>query len=160
VFLLSLPSIGTMTLNVSNFIALHPGLVNEVGGHALAHVLYSYVRRAGRGGNRRQMRKLSNRRRRWFVDNIIMHHRRLHERNREIVVSNVRSRVLAKRDAMKKQQHPQLQQSLKKDQNDQTRWRNSKVDLKQKGLAIRGRVDSKMLRARSRWMTLSNATNS
>jgi len=144
-----------MTLNVSNFIALHPGLVNEVGGHALAHVLYSYVRRAGRGGNRRQMRKLSNRRRRWFVDNIIMHHRRLHERNREIVVSNVRSRVLAKREALKKQ--PQLQQSLKKNQNEQTRWRDSAADLKQKGLAIRGRVDSKMMRARSRWLTLTDA---
>lgn len=154
-FHLALPSIGTMTLDVSNFLSAHPALVNEIGGHALAHALYSYTRRAGRGRSRREMRKMSNRRHRWFVDNIIMHHRRLHERNREIVVSNARSRILARREALKKQQ-PQLQQQLiKKNQNDANRWRSSTGDLKQRGLALRGRVDNRLLRAKSRWLSVT-----
>lgn len=158
-FHLALPSIGTMTLDVSSFIGAHPGLVNELGGHALAHALYSYVRHSGRGGNRRQMRKLSNMKRRWFVDNIIMHHRRIHERNREIVVGNVRSMVLAKRDAIKKQP-PHLQKSLVNGQNEQTRWRDAATNLKQKGMEIRGRVDARRLRARSRWLSLAEEKSS
>ncbi len=148
-----------MTLDVSSFIGAHPGLVNELGGHALAHALYSYVRHGGRSGNRRQMRKLANMKHRWFVDNIIMHHRRIHERNREIVIGNVRSRVLAKRDAIKKQP-PHLQKSLMNGQNEQTRWRDAATDLKQKGMELRGRVDAKRLRARSRWLSLAEERNS
>lgn len=159
-----MPSIGTLTLTVSNFMTLHPALVNEVANHALSHVFYSYARKACRGSvdgpslSRRQSRKSSNRKRRWFVDNIIMHHKRLHDRNRENIINGARARALAKREALKKQSPSKLPTSLKKDQNDSQRWRNM-AKIKDRGVEIRGRVDARMLRARSRWMSVVESSS-
>lgn len=147
--------VGTMTLDIGSFLTAHPALISDIAGHALAHALYSYVRRGsrGRGMSRRQMRKLANRRHRWFVDNIIMHHKRLHDRNRSMIISNARTRALARRDAAKREQ-VNLQRSveIKKDDG-RSRWRNQ-ISLKEKGLELRGRADSRRLRARSRWLTV------
>ncbi len=158
-----LPSIGTLAFDVGNLLATSPALINEVAGHALAHALYSHVRRArpGRGISRRQSRKLANRKRRWFVDNIIMHHKRLHDRNREIVISNARTRALAKRKS-KEEQKPSLANSpsLQRDQSQSSHWRNridSQRNLKQKGSEIRSRLEARQLRARSRWLALSGS---
>jgi hypothetical protein len=149
-----------MTLDVSSFLGTHPSLINEIGGHALAHALYSYMRRSRRRGiSRRQMRKLSNRKRRWFVDNIIMHHKRLHDRNREIVVGNARSRVLARRKALEKRTAPMSSPELQKDR-ESMKWRNA-VSLKEKAVELRGRADARKLRARSRWLSaIGSSTNS
>jgi hypothetical protein len=151
-----MPSIGTLTLDFGNFLSLHPALINEVAGHALAHALYSHIRRAGRGRiSRRQARKMSNRKRRWFVDNIIMHHKRLHDRNRELLISNARTRALARRKAQEKQ--PPIggaSPTLQKDRDQPTKWRDT-VSLKQKGAYLRGRSDARRLRARSRWLTVA-----
>lgn len=157
---LALPSIAGVTLDVSTFLSAHPALINEVGGHALAQALYSYMRRSRRRGvSRREMRKLSNRKRRWFVDNIIMHHKRLHDRNREIVVGDARSRVLARRKAMEKRAAPMSTPELQKDR-ESMKWRNA-VSLKDKAVELRGRADARKLRARSRWISaIGGSTNS
>lgn len=101
------------------------------------------------------MRKAANRKRRWFVDNIIMHHKRLHDRNRAIVVSNARTRALAKRDSVKKES-PTLArshtQTLQRER--EMPKQNSGPSLRERARSLRGRVDSRRLRARSRWLTV------
>lgn len=100
------------------------------------------------------MRKAANRKRRWFVDNIIMHHKRLHDRNRAILVSNARSRALAIRGITKKES-PSLQQenSLQRNQDPKMKWRNA-VNLRERGKELRGRSDARRLRARSKWLAI------
>ncbi len=150
-----MPSIGSLMLDFGNFLSLHPALINEVVGHALAHQLYSHIRRAGRGRvSRRQARKMSNRKRRWFVDNIIMHHKRLHDRNRELLISNARTRALARRKAQEKQPPMGASPTLQKDRDQPIKWRDT-VSLKQRGADLRGRSDARKLRARSRWLTVA-----
>ena len=146
--------VGTMTLDLPSLMHANAGLIHQIAGDSLAHSLYSYIRRSGRrrGLSRRQMRKNSNRKRRWFVDNIIMHHKRLHDRNRAIVVSNARTRALAKRDAAK--QSPSLQRSALMAQRVQAKPAQSgETRLKERGMALRGRVDARRTRARSRWLS-------
>jgi hypothetical protein len=148
-----------MTLGVGNFIAMHPSLIHEVAGHALAHTLHSYIRHSGRrrGVSRRKSRKLSNSKRRWFVDNIIMHHKRLHERNRAILITNARSRALARR---KEQQEKSLalNASLRKNQDQSTKWRD-KFSIKERGIELRQRTQAKRSRAMSRWRAIADSTN-
>lgn len=152
---LSLPSIGNLTLDITNFLTANPFLARQVGGHALSHMLYSYIRRSARsaGLSRRQARKMSNRKRRWFVDNIVMHHKRLHDRNREMIVSNARSRIIAKREAMKKKAAA-LKDQPQKDRDEKMKWRSS-ADVKNRGQTIRERIDNRKLRARSRWQAVT-----
>ncbi len=150
--------VGTLTLDLPNLLHANSGLINQIAGDALAHALHSYIRRTGsrRGLSRRQMRKASNRKRRWFVDNIIMHHKRLHDRNRAIVVSNARTRALAKRDSAK--QSPSLQRSALMAQRVQVKpAQDGGTKLKDRGMEIRGRVDARRTRARSRWLSVMAA---
>lgn len=155
---LGLPSVGGLTLDITNFLTANPALVHEIGGHALAHLLYSHIRRSayGSGLSRREIRKASNRKRRWFVDNIIMHHRRLHNRNREAIVNNARNRVLARREALE-QKSSSLQNQPQKNHDEKTKWRDA-ADMKNRGQIIRGRIDSRKLRARSRWLSAVKVT--
>lgn len=145
---IGLPAIGLPAIDITSFLRLHPGLVHEVAGHALAHSLYSCIRRATRGSSRRQTRRAMNTRRRWFVDNIIMHHKRLHDRNRELIVNNVRAKVLAKKKAMERDPA-----ALAKEKQN-TKWRE-RESMKERGVAIRGRVDARLLRARSKWLSIA-----
>jgi hypothetical protein len=145
---LGLPVIGLPQIDITSFIRLHPGLVHEVAGHALAHSLYSCMRRASRGASRRLTRRDMNRRRRWFVDNIIMHHKRLHDRNRELIVNNVRAKVLARKKALEKDPA-----TITRDQRN-AKWRE-KDSLKERGVVLRGRVDARLLRARSKWLSIA-----
>lgn len=149
---LSLPNIGSLTLDVTGFLQANPGLINQIAGDALTHALHSYSRRSGRrkGLSRRQIRKTTNRKRRWFVDNIIMHHKRLHDRNRAIVVSNARSRALAKREALKKQGVTKYNESFLQKERQKDRQNSN---LKDRANTIRGRADARKLRARSRWLS-------
>ncbi len=153
-----MPHVGTLTFDVSSLLHTHSGLINQIAGDALSHALFSYMRRSGRRSlSRREMRKSSNRKRRWFVDNIIMHHKRLHDRNRAIVVSNARTRALAKREASKNNQTPSLQQSTTQQRDRQkTQWKNGS-SLKERGISLRGRVDARRARARSRWLSVMAA---
>jgi len=100
------------------------------------------------------MRKSSNRKRRWFVDNIVMHHKRLHDRNRAIVVSNARSRALAKRESLKKNSPSLQKQSPSFMERHRDNSPQSQNDLREKAKSLRGRVDARRLRARSRWLSV------
>ncbi len=155
---LALPPIGTMTLNVSNFISAHPSLINDIAGHALQHALYSYMRGRRRPGlSRRQMRKTANMKHRWFVDNIIMHHRRLHAKNRELIVNQTRDRMLAKKNQIKKESLP-LNPVLRREAEQKTRWQDM-AKIKERSNTLRGRVDARKLRARSRWLSIAENVN-
>jgi hypothetical protein len=157
---LSLPAIGSLTLNVTNFLQANPALIHQIAGDALTHALHSYSRRAGRrkGLSRREMRKTANRKRRWFVDNIIMHHKRLHDRNRAIVVSNARTRALAKRDSLKKPSSNNHHESFLQREGHRGGVSNfssssNSSNLRKRAELIRGRVDARKIRARSRWLS-------
>lgn len=119
-------------------------LVHHLVGHEILHVFFSLVRGSRKSRlTRAQRRKLMNRRRRWFTDNIIMHHKRLHDRNREIVVSSARTRVLTKKLA-----------ASTPDAAPERKWRD-RVDTRDRGRTIRGRIDARRMRARSRWLSVS-----
>ena len=150
-----LPAVGTLTFDVGNFLATNPALIHEVAGHALAHALYSHIRRGGRsrGLNRRQARKTSNRKRRWFVDNIIMHHKRIHDRNRELVITNARTRALNRRKELEKKS-TQLGSSTLQHVRDQSGPQRNLVNLKARGAEIRSRANARKLRAESRWASI------
>lgn len=98
-------------------------------------------------------RKMSNRKKRWFVDNIIMHHKRLHDRNRELVVSNARTRALARKKD--RDQKPQITQStqLTHQRNNDLKWQQ-RVQTKDRGAEIRDRLNARKLRANSRWASI------
>lgn len=99
-------------------------------------------------------RKNANIRRRWFVDNIILHHKRLHDKNRELAVNKARDQALARREALKKRQDLSLERARDPKKDQERKWREL-VELKERSSSIRGRVDSRRLRARSRWLSVS-----
>jgi hypothetical protein len=134
---------------------MNPALIHDIAGHGLAHVLHSHVRKSSRKKvmSRRMARKMSNRKKRWFVDNIIMHHKRLHDRNRELVVSNARTRALARKKD--RDQKPQITQStqLIHQRNNDLKWQQ-RVQTKDRGAEIRDRLNARKLRANSRWASI------
>lgn len=166
---LTLPNIGSIAFSPSALMASHPVIAYELAGHSLGHILYGFLKRnrKKRGLSRSQMRKMVNRRRRQFVDNIIMHHQRLANINRQIVVSNARERALARREKIKRQTDLRNASSraqdfgFEKEQDAKKRWRGG-VSLKERGQRVRGMIDARRTRARSRWLTIvaEKTTNS
>jgi hypothetical protein len=162
------PQIEALVFDASSFLSMHPGLVHEIGGHSIAHVLYSFIKRTchRRGLSRREMRKIINRRNRWFVDNIIMHHKRLHDHNRKVIISDARKRAISKKGN-------NFQNSLEKIPSDSFA---SKVNIRsqfydtqnyneteeekkkryQQSQLIMDRLDARKKRARSRWIAHFN----
>lgn len=116
-------------------------------------LLFSLVRR--RGGYRRrgrpisfaERRRLINRKRRWFTDNIIMHHRRLHEKNREIAVNLTYKRILEKQ----KDKKPILSK-----QN--VSW-CQRIDIKSRANLIKQKSRARQRRAISRWGSIIEERN-
>ncbi len=154
-----IPHVASLTFDASNLLNGNPSLLNQVGQEVLSRALHSFLSRSNRrrGMSRREMRKATNRKRRWFVDNIIMHHKRLHDRNRAIVVSNARSRALAKREASKNNRTPSIQSyTTQQRERKRTQWQNGS-SLKERGVALRGAVDARRTRARSRWLAMMAA---
>lgn len=151
---ISLPNIATLTLDATNFLQANPFLIQDFASDTLSHALHSYARRSRRKGlSRRQLRKSSNRKRRRFVDNIVMHHKRLHDRNRAIVVSNARSRALAKREALKRNPTSLQKQSPTFAQRARDNSPQSQSSLRERAKSLRGSVDARRLRTRSRWLS-------
>ncbi len=152
---INLPNVGTLTLDAASLLQAHPTLLQQIVGDKLMHSLQKYLGRIrGRHGmSRRMMRKSRNRKRRRFVDNIIMHHKRLHDHNRAIVVSNARSRALAKRSALK-QDH--LEYALTPEQIHKRSEEKSyhASSFSERVNTMRGRVDARRLRTRSRWLSV------
>lgn len=138
---ISLANINAISL-ASNGLLNSP-LVEHLLTHELMHAFFSMTYHGSKAKRltRAQRRKLANRRRRWFVDNIIMHHKRLHDRNREIVVASAKTKSLARRLHKSDAPVPETR-----------KWRD-RVEIRDRGRTIRGRVDARRLRARSRWLS-------
>jgi hypothetical protein len=152
---LFLPAIGSIAFSPSALMASHPMIAYEIAGHTIGHVLCGFIKRnrKRRGLTRAQMRKMTNRRRRQFVDNIIMHHQRLAKMNRQTIVGNARERAMARRDKMKNKANFQKDQSFERDQETRKKWQGG-ISLKERGQKIRGTIDARRTRARSRWLTI------
>lgn len=156
--LINLPSVGSLTLDINNY--LTRGLIKgEASKYALSHMLYGKIVRSARraGFSRRKARKIANRRRRTFVDNIIMHHKRLHDQNRHIVIINARERAL-----MKKKQESVKNNNLEKIKKEkelrsQYKRLSDRPDLKSRASEIRSRISSRRIRAQSRWASIIEA---
>jgi hypothetical protein len=138
------------------FAAGHPNIVHEAGIHLVAHSFNSYIR-SGRNLriSRHLRRKTINQKRRWFVDNIIMHHKRLHDNNRQIAIRDARKRSIAKNLNKKKFLTPELDQEKKL----QNRAWQQRILIKEQITKMRGRIDSAKVRARTRWLSISNKNN-
>jgi hypothetical protein len=147
-----------MSLKATSFIGGYPSLTNTLTEHvleqALMRNLHSHVRKGKIAGlSRSGRRKVANRRRRWFVDNIIMHHKRLHDKNRQVAVDAMRKKALEKREALKKRQ-PTLTEALSLDKGP-LRWRD-KLDVKERSQTARDRIHCRKSRAQSRWLSVKD----
>lgn len=152
--------IADLSLTASNFITLHPEMIHHLAGHALVHSLYSHVHSNRKIGlSRRLRRKNANMRRRWFVDNIIMHHKRLHDQNRELAVKNARSQIISRRDELKKKQQLALERAKNPHLDKEKKWQEL-VIMREKSQAVRGRIDARRIRARSRWLSVADEKKS
>ena len=98
-----------------------------------------------RGLTRAQRKKLAMRRYRSFVDNIIMHHKRIHDRNREMAVG-----LSKPKSATRLKDRPTTSPSLSPSN---TKWRD-KFNPRDHTAIIRGRIDARRTRARSRWVSV------
>lgn len=152
---LPLPIIGSIAFSPTALIASHPMIAYELAGHTIGHILYGFIKRnrKRRGLSRAQMRKMTNRRRRQFVDNIIMHHQRLAKMNRQTIVGNARERAMARREKTQRKADLQKDQTFEKQQESRKKWQGG-VSLKERGQKIRGTIDARRTRARSRWLTI------
>lgn len=150
------PTIGTLTINATNFLTMHPALINELASDALIHALNSQGRRLGgkRSLSRRESRKLKNRKRRRFVDNIIMHHKRLHDRNRKLAVKNARERAMARKKELEQPSLLKEEGALQhRRHKEKSKWQE-KVIVKKRSLELQRSAQAKRLRAQSRWASL------
>ncbi len=93
-----------------------------------------------------QRKKASRRKSRFFVDNIIMHHKRLHDKNRQITIDLVKKKSQEKEKDKKKQKEELVQK-------DQRKWRD-KYDRNKRTLAIKERINARRIRAKSSWTAL------
>ncbi len=152
---LPLPIIGSIAFSPTALIASHPMIAYELAGHTIGHILYGFIKRnrKRRGLSRAQMRKMTNRRRRQFVDNIIMHHQRLAKMNRQTIVGNARERAMARREKTQRKADMKKDQTFEKQQESRKKWQGG-VSLKERGQKIRGTIDARRTRARSRWLTI------
>jgi len=152
---LLLPTIGSIAFSPVALISSYPIIAYEVVGHALGHILYGFIKRnrKKRGLSRAQMRKMTNRRRRQFVDNIIMHHQRLAKMNRQTIAGNARERAVARRETIKRKDDLQRDRNSEREQEIRKKWRGG-TSLKERGQIIRGAIDTRRIRARSRWLTI------
>ncbi len=151
--MLSLISLATSFTGLNMPTITYGGLINSplahhLIDHEILHVFFSLAKGPRKTRlTRAQRRKSINRRRRWFTDNIIMHHKRLHDRNREIVISSARTRVLAKKAA------------ASAPRGESHKWRDRVESTKSRGQTLRGRIDARRARARSRWLSVQDINN-
>ncbi|MBU6338787.1 MAG: hypothetical protein KGQ36_02315, partial [Rickettsiales bacterium] len=145
-------SLTSMSLGDKSFAGISPNLAKGFANHTLEKIilrnLHSHVRKSKLIGlSRSARRKIINRRKRWFVDNIVMHHKRIHDKNRQTTVDDMRKKALEKREALKKRQ-PTLQEALSINKDGPIKW-SEKVDLRKRSLDARDRINSRRARAKS-----------
>lgn len=141
-----------LKIDVRRLLKLNPNLLNDIAGYSLIRLQYSRSRipRLSRF-EKRQLRKIRNARRRWFVDNIIMHHKRIHDQNNKLKLDKSKENI-------KLNKNPKINRGnislISKSRNDCCEnWQNNLL-LKERGRKIRGRIDSRKIRARSRWVSI------
>jgi hypothetical protein len=156
---INLPSVGSLTLDINNYLTRSSLAKGDASKFALSHMLYGKIVRSARrsGFSRRKARKIANRRRRNFVDNIIMHHKRIHDHNRNIVVNNARERALLKKKQLENKANINLSR-IEKNKNQYRNWRE-RPTIKSQSLEIRSRINSRKVRAQSRWASLIEQTS-
>ncbi len=144
-----------LALGKTSLLALQPNLLQDLAIHGFEHVIRRLLKgtKRKRGLSRAENRKLTNRKRRWFVDNIIMHHRRLQEINRQKIVSSARERALLRK---KNLLNNSLQRTKPKAKPEINRTWHNGLSMRDKGVKIRGSVDTRKIRARSRWLSAVN----
>ena len=81
-----------------------------------------------------------------FVDNIIMHHKRLHDRNRQITIDLTRARILKKDDDRKRDK----KEVERKNKN---KWRR-KYAKHDRAIEIKERINARRIRAKSSWTAM------
>lgn len=129
-------------------------LVKHIALDRIAHGILSLFRKKKkRKLTRSQRRKLTTKNRRRFVDNVIMHHQRIHQKNRDIVIQEPIE--LEKRKKLKRKKKKEQQRKKDKEtRSNNEKWQNAD-DLKHKGTIIRGRIDARRLKARSKWLSVA-----
>lgn len=146
-----LQTVASLALGKTSLLTLQPQLLHELAIHGFEHVIRRLLKgtKRKRGLTRSQMRKIDNRKRRWFVDNIIMHHRRLAEINRQKLVSNARERALARKKDLQ-----QLARAKPKSPTTDInrKWQNG-LSMRDRGILVKGATDIRKIRARSRWLS-------
>ncbi len=91
-------------------------------------------------------KKIARRRFRMFVDNIIMHHKRLHDRNREITINLARRKMLQKDEDRKKSKKALALKNKNK-------WRD-KYAKHSRAVELKERINARRIRAKSSWAAL------
>jgi len=146
------PSVGSLTHDLSSFISEHPSLGRTVKKYGLAYGITRMIKSGkGRGLSRRQARKIANRARRHYIDNIIMHHKRVHDRNRKLAINDARNRALIR--AKKKKELASKPKPKKHLKHEKILLANS-MDLKKRGDLLREKARMKKVRAESRWASI------
>ena len=81
-----------------------------------------------------------------------MHHRRLHKKNREIVIDPPEKEI--KKRKLKRKKEKDKEKETREKPNNSIKWQSGD-NLKHKGAILRGRIDARRLKARSRWLSVS-----
>lgn len=134
---------------ITDAVSLSRGQVPVSLGFRLLPVFFRYKK----GLTKAQRKKLMMRRRRMFIDNIIMHHKRLHDKNREQIIDRTKAK-LSKTTPAKTLAKPgaSLQPSKAPNRND-SKWRNKTQPENRGATRIKGMVDNNRERSRSQWAT-------
>lgn len=150
-----------MSSNSGGFVGAKPSLTRAAETAlelSLLRNIHHHIRKGKMSGlSRSQRRKITNRRRRWFTDNIIMHHKRLHDRSRQQAIDEVRKRALERRKQLKKRKQITLDQVLKVKNKGELTW-DQKIDMKERSVKSRERIKNRELRAQSRWLSINGAS--
>lgn len=93
-----------------------------------------------------QRKKIARRRFRMFVDNIIMHHKRLHDRNREITIDLTRKKLLDKEKEKKKKEDD-------RELKEKNKWRE-KYAKNSRAVELKERINARRIRAKSSWVAM------
>lgn len=150
-----------MSLNASSFlgdkVSLKRGAETALELSLLRNV-HHHIRKGKMAGlSRSKRRKITNRRKRWFTDNIVMHHKRLHDRSRQQAIEDVRKKALERRKQLKKKKQPTLKEALKIENKGELTW-DQKINMKDRSIKSRERIKNRELRAQSRWLSVNGAS--
>lgn len=91
-------------------------------------------------------KKIARRRYRMFVDNIIMHHKRLHDKNRQITIDLTRRRMFDKSKDAKREKED-------RERKERNKWRD-KYAKNNRAVEIKERINARRIRAKSSWTAL------